>query len=575
MLPILYHDKLVKDPKCRILANLIRRKAEMLPDKRVLTFTNNGSEDTEVTYKDLEEKSNQFARALKDRNVQLGDKVIVLMDNLPEVLYILIACSKMGVIFIPIDPKVVKIGKKLLYLLRHSQSKAIFVSGNYYPDFMKLYKLNYEALTELREIFIVPTPLQQDFVISDGLDIRNWTNQSVSRFDVSIKDEKALLTIFYTSGTTGMPKGVLWDNARYTSFGMFPKFLGYNPEDPSYRIFTGLPLFHSNAHGITLMYSIWNNFEAVINRKWSLTNLWPLTRKYNIRSFCTIGNMALEIYRHSIHEDYVPNPVEHIVDGGLPGYLWKEFTEKFGLKIWEAYSQVEGGATFINPPSGLIEGHIQKSGSIGKPGIGWEVDILNERNNSCPCAILDPGGKVVNYEDAVGEIVSRKLGFAVSAVHYLNDEHASFKKTEGGWHHSGDYGYKDKDGYSYITHRTGETIRRAGKFFDIFDLELVQKVILEDPSIFFAHIFPAESQQKVVTECDMVAAIVPYPKQSIDLKRLVEICRRKLPSALYYPNWFLIFDEMPKTSTEKTQNNELRKLFKLNDSRIYAFSDFI
>lgn len=574
MFSTFYHDSLTKDPECLILANLIRRKAEILPDKRILTFTNNGKDDIEVTYGDLEEKSNRFAQALIDIGLHSGETIAVLMDNLPEVLYMLIACSKLGTICVPLDSKSLKVEKKLLLILEASQSKAVFVSDKYLRDFLDFFRKHSRSFTGLKKICTFGSGLDKSHIDCNVINIDDWSNKSVSTVDIKVKNENDHLVVFYTSGTTSIPKGILWTNANYTSFGRFPGVLGYVPEDQEYKIFTGLPLCHSNAHGITVMYALWNGFEAVINRKWSLSHLWPLTRKYNIRSFSTIGNMALEILRYSVGQETVPNPVHHIVDGGLPGYLWGDFYKKFNVHILEAYSQADGGATSINPPTKSSSSYTQKIGSIGKPIIGWEMEIFDETDTICPAAIFDAHGKIINFDQAVGEIVSRRRNSTAPKVTYLNDKVGSWQKTKGGWHRSGDFGYKDKDGFFYFSHRKGESIRFSGKFLDIFDLELIQKVILEDPEIYIAHIFPIESQDGIKAENDMVAALIPKQGKIIDIGKVVAHCKKKLPSSVYFPKYFLVLDDLQKTITGKPRNIELRRIFDSGNSPVFAFNNY-
>jgi acyl-coenzyme A synthetase/AMP-(fatty) acid ligase len=549
---------------------LIRRKAELLPDKRILTFTDCGENDVEVTYGLLEQESNQLAAAMLDCGIGPGKTIVVLLDNVPEMMYLLIACSKIGAIFAPLDRKSLSVPEKLAFVVESTQCKAIYVAEDDLFSTLDLYRKHLSHLKVLKTIFSRRCGSVHQESAPVIVDIDAWGEKALPTVDLCGRDEKHHLVIFYTSGTTGIPKGILWTNDNYTSFGRFPGLLGYAPEETDYRIYTGLPLCHSNAHGITIMNAIWKGFEAVINRRWTLSRLWPLMRKYNIRSFCTIGNMALEIYRHSLEQEYVPNPVTHVVDGGLPGYLWEKFSRKFGVEILEAYSQVDGGATCINPPS--RGAHRQRVGSIGKPVIGWEMQILDGEDRPCGPASFDREGRAVNIESSLGEIVSRRAKGTAPPVTYLNDEEGSRLKTRGGWHRSGDFGYKDEDGFYYICHREGENIRRAGKYFDNFDVDLIQKVILEQDDVFLAHTFPVGSMEGVSVENEIVVALVSKQDGTVDIGRLVAACQEKLPSPLYYPSFFMIIDIIPMTITGKPRNNELRKLFQQSSAQIIPFS---
>jgi crotonobetaine/carnitine-CoA ligase len=527
----------MRPPSDTILADLVRGRAERLPDLDILTFEHwsldGGATPDEVrTHADLVTNANRIAAGLEARGMARGDRFALMMRNHPEFVETMIAASWTGAILVPVDPRTR--GEKLAYFLRSAGCRGI-VCADYCLGALEVVR---PQVPDLRWILALETREDPDSralaEVPGAESLREVLAKPAATLPVRTRGADDPLQILFTSGTTGDPKGVVFPNGRFAAFAMLGLLLGYRREE---RPYTGLSLTHGNAQAVTLGPALGMGLRAVFSRRFTKSKLWDVCRRHGCTTFSLLGGMATAIYSEPARPDDAAHPVRFVVSAGMPRAVWESFERRFGVRIFEWYGAVEGGLACKPVGQGPV-------GSFGKPVGGLEMRILDEHDRECP-----PG--------VVGEICSRPATGEPARVEYYRNAEASERKTRGGWLRSGDLGWRDAEGWLFFSHRKGGGIRRSG---DFVNAGFVEKAIAEHPAVSDVFVYGVPAASGAPGECDVVAAVVPAPGAAFSPDAIFERCRRELePNSV--PSWLQVVDEIPKTASEKPQERFLLECF--------------
>ena len=520
-----------------VLCDIVANQAEALPDLDVLTFEHlsldGGATPDEVrTFSDLHLNGNAIAAWLVAKGLAVGDRVALMMRNHPEYVETLIGASVAGVCLVPVDPRTK--GDKLSFVLRDAACRGIICADYTYPAV----KAAIDEGAPLEFVLVLTSgeegaaPIQLGGAVSSLAEVLGDV-ASIPTVDVRLDTGAEAWQIMYTSGTTGDPKGVVWEANRFGAVAMLGYLLGYQPGD---RPYTGLSLTHGNAQAVTFGPSIAMGLRGVFSRKFTKSKLWDVTRAHGCTTFSMLGGMCTAIYSEPARPDDADNPVRMVISAGMPAAIWQSFESRFDVKVFEWYGAVEGGMAF-NP---IGQGPI---GSFGKPLGGLEMEIFDDEDRVCA-----PG--------EVGEICSRPEGGA-AVVEYHGKPEASAAKTRGGWLRSGDMGHRDADGWFFFDYRKGGGIRRNGDFVNI---AFVEKALAEHPSVDDVFVYGVPAASGAPGEKDVVAAVVPRDRAAFDPAAVFAACREKLEPN-FVPSYLHIVDEIPKTISEKPQERFLLDQF--------------
>ena len=519
-----------------ILANLIRNWCDNEPDLKILTFVAiSGSGDFQEetrTYQQLWDNGQRLAAWLQRQGMQQGDAFALVMQNHAEFVDFMVASSILGTVFVPIDSRTR--GDKLKYMLNFAECKGAVVGDNALAEVEAVWQGTDNWIANLGDD-------QGDYV---GISSVLANPLPDPQLDIESTDPDAAMQLLYTSGTTGDPKAIMSTHGRYGVAATLPGVLGLNRED---CLYTGLSLTHANAQVVTLGMILHAGIPGVISLKFTKSRLWDITRRYGCTFFNLLGGMTTAIYAEPVREDDDDNPVRMILSAGMPTAIWKDFSQRFGVQLFEFYGAAEGGLSF-NPTG------IGPVGSCGKAPPSMQLAILDEEGNPVPAG-------------TPGEICFREEDGSCPQLTYFKNPEATAKKVAGGWLHMGDIGHLDENGWLFFHYRMGGGIRKNG---DFVNPAFIEKALSEIDAVIDVYVYGLEVSKGLAPgERDIIGAIVPADRTSFDVGAVFHACQEKLDRNSI-PDFIQVLSEIPKTASEKPQERFLIEAFKDKPEDVYT-----
>jgi crotonobetaine/carnitine-CoA ligase len=409
-----------------ILGRLVHSRAAAEPDHTCLVFDDGDLPAQALTLGDIAIQSVKLAYTLQAAGLRKGERVAVALRNEPEFVFALVACSNLGLVAVPVDPR--SRGEKLRYFLSFAECKAVIsadyvVSDDAAADVLRSIdaKVYILSTAQGRAAGLSPTHWESLNEVLDGPE-RPDPGQFVDALGDAFE-------LSYTSGTTGDPKAIVLTYERMPLYLGIPKaFFGYRPDDVPY---TGLSLTHGNALVVTLLPALSGVVDhSVFSRWFTKTRLWDVCIKHGCTTWSNLGGIASAIYGEPPSVNDRQHRIRLVVSAGMPRELWLPFQQRFGVSILEWYGTMEGGAFAYNPPG---QGPV---GSFGKPPHVLEMAIVDDDGNQVPSG-------------TIGELIGRPVGGSAQ-LDYFKNTPAAAHKTRGGWMHTGDMCWQDAHLPDYI-----------------------------------------------------------------------------------------------------------------------------
>jgi long-chain acyl-CoA synthetase len=521
--------------KERNIYELLQARASAAPYKLFLFSEADGRK---FTYLEFQAAVDRAAAMLSSLGICKGDVVSLLMPNSAEYIIAYFACWKIGALAGPINSLLKE--HEIEFVMSNSEAKAILVHSEFQPIIEKLRS----KLPHLQAIVNFDDEANPGYARLRRADVSNErvydSKESAPETRVPrtpeacVPDDDAI--IIYTSGTTGKPKGCLLThgniiaNARQIS-----QWLHFTEND---RLLTIMPLFHMNAVSVTTTSALYAGGSTVISPKFSASKFWNVISDYQITSFgsvATMLSMLLNTYPDGVPEGLKTNQLRFAMCGSapVPAEVMKKFEETFNCPVIEGYGLSESTCrSTFNPPD-----ERRRPGSCGMP-IGNEMKIVDDDDN-----------EVVDGE--LGEIVLR--GENILKGYFKNPE-ATKKAFRGGWFHTGDIGYRDKDGFFFIVDRKSDMIIRGGE--NIYPRE-IDEVLYQHPSVAAAATIGVPDQ---LYGEEVAAFIVLKEGKQATEEELIAHCQSELAD-YKCPKSIRIVKGIPKGPTGKLLKRELTRIY--------------
>ena len=507
----------------------LERSAEVYPDKVAIVHG-----DRRTTYRDFAGEATRVARALQASGIEPGDRVAYLCPNIPELLIAHFAVPLAGAVLVAINTRLAT--EEVRYILDHSGAKMLVVDS----ELRSIVEPVQDELETIGEIVTVTDV--GDAEAPDGPGYADLLERgSDEPLSWTVEDELAPITINYTSGTTGKPKGVV-----YTHRGAHLNSLGevmHSEHSPDSVYLWTLPMFHCNgwctAWAVTAIGGRHVCLRAVRGDAiWQLIEQEDVTHLNGAPTVLTTLATAEEA--HPLERPLVvttagapPTPATIAQIEGLNARVVHVFglTETYGpysvcqwQEGWEDLDVEERAALLARQGLGMIQAD--------------RLRVVDEEMNDVPAD-----------GETMGEIVMRGNNVMQG---YFEDEEATAEAFKGGWFHSGDLGVMQSDGYVQLRDRAKDVVVSGGENISTVEVEQAlasHDAVLEAAVIGVPHEKYGERPK---------AFVVLNPGEETGEDELVDHVKSKI-ARFKAPESVVFLDELPKTSTGKVQKFELRE----------------
>ncbi len=465
------------------------------------------------TYGEIADLALHACSRLQALGVGKGDRVAILAGNSAAYVVAWFGISMCGAIAATLNNQLVSEG--LRYTLTQSGSRAIVADTAWIEHGRS------HLSEELRRLPVIAYDNEQDFFE----ELRRHPagdEQPLRRADPS--------TILYTSGTTGLPKGVVNSYAAYFASGEAAvRRLGMTRDD---RLLVYLPMFHVNPQMMGVMTTLAAGATMILRPRFSATTFFSDAKRFGATG-CTFVGTILSILVNRYPTEQKDHAMRFCFGGGAPQSVWKAVEARFGITVHEGYGMTElGGFTSVNSR----EAH--KFGSCGLPREDIELRVVDENDVEVPRGVK-------------GELVARPRQPGVIISGYWNQPDKFVESCRNLWFHSGDLGSMDQDGFVYYHGRLKELIRRGGE--NVSPIEVETRLMSLDGVRDCAIVGVPDP----IMEEEIKAVVVA--ERAIDPRAIADFLRAHFPSHMV-PRYVEFVDRIPKTSSEKVQRNLLKDL---------------
>ncbi|HEU5105248.1 MAG TPA: long-chain fatty acid--CoA ligase [Solirubrobacterales bacterium] len=466
----------------------------------------------ELTYAELDERSARLAALLREKGLQPGDRVGVMLPNVLEFPVAYYGVLRAGGVVVPMNVLLKR--REIAFYLEDSGAKLLLAWHGFGDDASEGAG---DAGVELVEV--------EPESFAELLGNHEPDNE------LAATEEGDTAVILYTSGTTGKPKG-----AELTHFNLHRNAQIASETTCEIRqgdvVLGSLPLFHSFGQTVSMNASLRVGATLTLLPKFDPGEALEIMQRDDVTHFYGVPTMYGALLHHPGRENFDTSSLRICITGGasMPVEVLHGFEEAFGCELLEGYglSETSPVASSTHP------GRERKPGSIGTPLREVEMKVVDEDDNEVP-------------QGEVGEIVIR--GHNVMKGYWQRPE-ATEEAMRGGWFHSGDIGRVDEDGYFFIVDRKKDLIIRGG--YNVYPRE-VEEVLYEHPKIREAAVLGVPHDQWGE---EIGAAVVLHEGEELSPEEVSGYVKERI-AAYKYPRLVWFMDDLPKGPTGKILKREI------------------
>jgi len=506
------------------IGKIISKRAKLSPDKTAVIH-----ENFHITYKQLNEESNRVANYLIKKGIKQGDRISTILLNCPEFLSVYFAAAKLGVIFVPLNYRMVS--SEIKFQLNDCGSRLLFYHDVFQKNIFNLQK----TIKVEKDKFIFMKSGLPTFISCPEWAVNYHDAIQSQKSDEPVPDKPIglddTLGIIYTSGVTGTPKGAALSHGQ-TYFKIF-QIIIYTDLTSKDIMLSQLPLFHSAGLFIIATPCLCRGATFIMRRKFNPKQFTKDIEKYRATFVFGLTTMWRLILQSDALENVDIGSVKRFMGGGewTSSRLRRDLKGK-NIFLQQGFGQTENSGMMMIP----FEDITKKENSVGLPGFFNETWIEDSLGNK-----LSAG--------EIGEIVAK--GPTVMSG-YWNMSGQTEKTIVDGVLRTGDLGYMDKDGYFYIIDRIKDMYRTGGE--NVYPAE-IENILCNHPKIEHVAIIGLQDEQWGETG---KAFIVAKKGKTLTKQEIYEFLVGKV-AKYKFPAYIEFTDSLPFTATGKIKKIALKE----------------
>lgn len=511
-----------------ILNRVIRRAARYFPDRTATIF-----EGRRQSYSELGGRVQALAQSLRMLGIGRGDRVAIYLLNSAQFLETVYACFELEAVIVPLNTRLA--ADELVFIINDAECKAFFTDETLRP-----LATSFKARLQGIEHYIA---------VGGGEGFEDYETLLAQSGDVApsplmgeVVSDESLAGLFYTSGTTGLPKGVmlshrnLWMNALHS--------LAVRAPEPQQNFLHAAPMFHLATFPAVINVTVNGGTHTILPR-FDLKLLMELIERERVSSTVLVPTMLNFLINHPDFSKHDLSSLQRITYGASPmpvELLRRTMQVLPGVEFSQGYGQTESSPLLTvlrheDHLTGDDETRLRRLASCGRPVAGVEIELVN-----------DEGRPVKTGE--IGEVVAR--GPNVMLGYWKRPEETA-QTLRGGWLHTGDMAVADENGYLYLVDRKKDMIISGGE--NVYSTE-VENIVYQHTAVSEAAVIgiPDERWGEAVT-----AVVTLKANAGLTETELIEFCAARLADYKVPKRVEIRAGELPKSGTGKILKKELRE----------------
>lgn len=509
--------------------DVVDEYAAVSPDKRAMVWCNVENEEHIFTFLDVKRYSNKMANVFREYGIGRGDRVMLVLKRHYEYWFAAVALHKLGAVMIPATHMLTV--DDFVYRINASEVKAIVCTAQ--DDVPSTIKQALRKSEKNPVLWCVQRDVEGFFNLTSQMET---AGDAFDRVETSVADP---MMLYFTSGTTGYPKGVIHDFTYPLAHIVTAKYwqqaqddgLHFTVAETGWAKASWGKIYGQWLIGSAVMIYDFDNFDP--------KQLVTVINRYGVTSFCAPPT----VYRYLVRKGIESMPtLKHASTAGemLAPEVFRKFTQETGIPLCEGYGQTETTLLMAN-----FKGRQPKEGAMGTVSPFYNIELRDKDGKQVPDGQI---GEVVIIPPASGKQAGVFTG-------YLDNEEQYKYVWRGGVYHTGDAAYRDSDGLYWFHGRFDDIIKTGGFRVGPYEIE---NVLMEHPAVVECSVIGVPDKLRGQA---IKAVIVPghgyEPTRELELA-IKEFCNRRL--AEY--KWVRLVEfvsAMPKTISGKIKKTELRK----------------
>lgn len=505
--------------------DVVDRIADQDPDKKAVVWLGSDGEERIFSFEMIRRLSNQAANAFLARGIKKGDRVMLILKRSIEYWYVVIALHKIGAVAVPASHMLTL--EDLVYRIRKVGISAVVALPN--DSLLRLLSLARTECPSLKQIWTLNYNDHQFYNLSDEI---AHAPDTLERIPTKVND---IMIVYFTSGTTGYPKAVAHNHLYTLAHIITAKYwqrvsangLHLTVADTGWGKASWGKIYGQWLLGSAVLVFDFESFDSRL--------LVNVMNRYEVTTFCAPPT----VYRYMVKRGDIHLPLlKHATSAGeyLAPEISRQFENQTGLSVAEGYGQTETTLLVAN-----LAGAKNRRGSMGKASPLYNIQVVKEDGS-----VSDVGepGEIV--------LISKKNQRGLM-LGYLTGKKIDASSIRDGIHHTGDSGWKDKEGYFWYNGRVDDVIKTGG--FRVGPVE-IENIVIEHPQVLECSVVgvPDSFRGQAIKA---LIVLVPQTEPSDELKNEIRTFANNRLAMYKHIRLVDFVDELQKTSNGKIRKRPL------------------